>query len=227
MGEVHQDKEEQALSYGNLGNVYMTREETEEAEELYKKSLKLSEELALEVSSSDIVYTDRTQTKVTIHTPSRDSDSQNENSSSYYQDGREVAGGVNGYFYYFDPDSLQSNLTRLKHEMEHFLEKNDFYINFRIFAGYQDFHRELAINTPEFVFLPEWYFRKNKKHLGLIPLLQPVRNGQTTYRKILLTSQDSTLTLKKLHNKTLAMSMREGDMAKLLDTLILLVMTAT
>jgi ABC-type phosphate/phosphonate transport system substrate-binding protein len=123
-------------------------------------------------------------------------------------------------FYYFNPDSSQSNLARLKQEMEHFLKSNDLHLSFQPFAKYHDFHRELANNIPEFVFLPEWYFRKNKKNSGLKPLLQPVRNGQTTYRKILLTSKDSPLTLQKLHNKTLAMTTMGRDGAELLETLI-------
>ncbi len=126
----------------------------------------------------------------------------------------------NKNFYYFNPDSSQSNLARLKQEMERFLKKNDLHLNFQPFAKYHDFHRELAQNIPAFVFLPEWYFRQNKKNAGFKPLLQSVRNGQTTYRKVLLTSQDSILTLQELHNKTLAMTTMGQNEAELLDTLI-------
>ena len=121
-------------------------------------------------------------------------------------------------FYYFNPDSSQSNLARLKQEMERFLQRNNLSLIFQPFAKYHDFHREVVKNTPAFVFLPEWYFQKNKKNSGLRPLLQPVLNGQTSYRKILLTSQDSTLTLQQLHNKTLAMTTMGRDGAELLDT---------
>lgn len=126
----------------------------------------------------------------------------------------------NKSFYYFNPDSSQSNLTRLKQEMERFLKRNDLHLNFQPFAKYHDFHRELGQKLPAFVFLPEWYFRKNKKKAGFKPLLQPVRNGQTTYQKVLLTSQDSPLTIEKLRNKTLAMTTMGQDGTELLDTLI-------
>jgi ABC-type phosphate/phosphonate transport system substrate-binding protein len=123
-------------------------------------------------------------------------------------------------FYYFNPDSSQSNLARLKQEMDRFFKKNDLHLNFQAFAKYHDFHRKLAQNIPAFVFLPEWYFRKNKKSKGLKPLLQPVRNGKTTYRKVLLTSQKSILTLQELHNKTLAMTTMGQNEAELLGTLM-------
>ncbi len=37
------DKEDMAVAYGNLGNVYLARGEMEKAEEYYRKALKLLE----------------------------------------------------------------------------------------------------------------------------------------------------------------------------------------
>jgi hypothetical protein len=137
-----------------------------------------------------------------------------------FPDGVNAAQTQSESFYYFNPDSSQSNLARLKQEMEHFLTRNGLSIYFQPFAKYHDFHRELTENMPAFAFLPEWYFQQNKKSSQLRPLLQPVRNGQTTYRKVLLTSQDATLTLQNLHNKTLAMTTMGQEGSDLLDTLI-------
>lgn len=117
-----------------------------------------------------------------------------------------AAGADNKNFYYFNPDSSQSNLARLKKEMERFLNKKDLALNFQPFAKYHDFHREMEAGLPAFVFLPDWYYQQNKKNSKLKPLLQPLRNGLVTYRKILLTTQDSTLTLQGLSNKILAMT---------------------
>ena len=117
-----------------------------------------------------------------------------------------AAGAESKKFYYFNPDSSQSNLARLKKEMERFLNKKDLVLNFQPFAKYHDFHREMEAELPAFVFLPDWYYQQNKKNSKLQPLLQPLRKGLATYRKILLTTQDSTLTLQGLSNKMLAMT---------------------
>ncbi|XCN72508.1 MAG: PhnD/SsuA/transferrin family substrate-binding protein [Candidatus Electrothrix aestuarii] len=122
-------------------------------------------------------------------------------------------------FYYFNPDSAQSNLTRLKEVMEQFLQQNALPLDFQPFAKYHDFHREMARNKPAFVFLPEWYIQKNKGNYKLTPLLQAIRQGQKTYRKVLLTAKDSKLTVQSLHNKTLAMTSMGEDSSNILSNL--------
>ncbi|MDU9048419.1 MAG: PhnD/SsuA/transferrin family substrate-binding protein [Candidatus Electrothrix sp. Rat3] len=131
-----------------------------------------------------------------------------------------AAGTDSEKFYYFNPDSSQSNLTRLKQEMERFLDKKDLVLNFQPFAKYHDFHREMLENIPAFVFLPDWYYQQSKKKSKLKPLLQPVHKGRTTYRKVLLTSQDSTLTLQGLSNKLLAITTMGNETPDLLDRLL-------
>ena len=131
-----------------------------------------------------------------------------------------AAGTDSEKFYYFNPDSSQSNLSRLKKEMERFLNKKDLVLNFQPFAKYHDFHREMQDGLPAFVFLPDWYYQQNKKGSKLKPLLQPVRKGLSTYRKVLLTSKDSTLTLQGLHNQILAMTTMGNEAPDLLNRLI-------
>ncbi|CAK8711503.1 ABC-type phosphate/phosphonate transport system, substrate-binding protein [Candidatus Electrothrix laxa] len=131
-----------------------------------------------------------------------------------------VFGAVAEKFYYFNPDSSQSNLARLKKEMERFLNKKDLVLNFQPFAKYHDFHREMQAGLPAFVFLPDWYYQQNKKNSKLKPLLQPLRKGQATYRKILLTTQDSMLTLQGLRDKVLAMTTMGNEDPELLNRLI-------
>ena len=123
-------------------------------------------------------------------------------------------------FYYFNPDSSQSNLTRLKQEMERFLNKKNLVLIFQPFAKYHDFHREMQDGPPAFVFLPDWYYQQNKTKSELKPLLQPFRKGQATYRKVLLTTQDSTLTLQGLSNKILAMTTMGNKAPNLLNSLL-------
>ncbi|MCW5202173.1 PhnD/SsuA/transferrin family substrate-binding protein [Desulfobulbus sp. US4] len=123
-------------------------------------------------------------------------------------------------FYYFNPDSSQSNLARLKKEMELFLNKKNLIVIFQPFAKYHDFHREMQDGLPAFVFLPDWYYQQNKTNSKLKPLLQPIRKGQATYRKVLLTKQDSTLTLQGLSNKLLAMTNMGKNAPDLLNRLL-------
>ncbi|MCI5164036.1 MAG: hypothetical protein D3917_18880 [Candidatus Electrothrix sp. AX5] len=131
-----------------------------------------------------------------------------------------VAGAESKNFYYFNPDSSQSNLARLKKEMERFLNKKNLALNFQPFAKFHDFHREMQNELPAFVFLPDWYYQQNKKISKLKPLLQPIRKGRSTYRKILLTTQESTLTVQGLRNKILAMTTMGNKAPDLLNLLM-------
>ena len=131
-----------------------------------------------------------------------------------------AAGNGNNKFYYFNPDSSQSNLTRLKQEMERFLDKKYIALSFQPFAKYHDFHREMKENSPAIVLLPEWYLRKNKEKSDLKPFLQPVRKGQVTYHKVLLVTKESKLTLQGLQHKTIAMTTMGSDTPDLLNHLI-------
>ena len=94
-----------------------------------------------------------------------------------------------GEFYYFNPDSPQSNLGRLKQEFQSYLSDNNFSFTFQPFTHFVDFHRLNSEKRPSFILVPEWYYRKYGKDFGLRPLLVPVRNGLTSYKKILLASQ--------------------------------------
>ena len=105
-----------------------------------------------------------------------------------------VASGKNyaREFYYFNPDSPQSNLGQLKSEFEAFFFNNNFSFSFQPFTHFVDFHRLNSERRPAFIIVPEWYLQKYGKELGLHPLLIPVRNGSTSYEKILLVSKAST-----------------------------------
>ncbi len=92
-------------------------------------------------------------------------------------------------FYYFDPDSPQHNLERLKIDMESLLEKTGLNIEFQPFAHVTDFNRSVKKNRPSFVFAPGWYFRSYGNQLRLRPLLRSVRGTRTSYRKLLITSR--------------------------------------
>jgi ABC transporter, phosphonate, periplasmic substrate-binding protein len=95
-------------------------------------------------------------------------------------------------FYYYNPDSPQSNLGLLKQEFDSFLSKNNFSCTFQPFTHLADFHRLSSENHPSFIMVPDWYYRQYGKALGLRPLLVPVRHGNTSYKKILLIAAGSS-----------------------------------
>lgn len=89
-------------------------------------------------------------------------------------------------FYYYNPDSCQSNLGYLKREFDGYLMENGFAANFQPFTHFVDFYRLSCEAPPSFILVPEWYYRKFGKDLGLRPILVPERQGATSYKKILL-----------------------------------------
>ena len=99
--------------------------------------------------------------------------------------------GFSKEFYYFSPDSPQSNLGQLKSEFETYFSNNNFSYNFQPFTHFVDFHRLSTERRPSFILVPAWYVRKYGKELGLHPILVEVRNGSTSYKKILLVSKTS------------------------------------
>lgn len=113
--------------------------------------------------------------------------------------------------YYFNPDSPQSNLSRLKRDMDEFLSKASFPISFQPFAHLVDFEQQLRGIPPAFIFVPEWYIKKYGDRLKLRPLLVPVHQGEASYRKILLGARGTDVDLNTAANITLAMTSMGPD----------------
>ena len=110
------------------------------------------------------------------------------------------------HFYYFNPDSPQSNLSNLKQSMEAALNAQGLVFNFQPFIRFQDFNRQVRDGQPALVFLPEWFLRQDGNSTRYKPLLIPVHNGRSTYRKVLMVPSDSTLTAAQLPGATIAMT---------------------
>lgn len=96
-----------------------------------------------------------------------------------------------GEFYYYNPDSPQSNLGRLKQEFDLFFSEHNLPCTFQPFTHFVDFHRLSYEKRPSFILVPDWYYRQFGKVLGLRPLLVPLRHGSTSYKKILLVAPGS------------------------------------
>lgn len=109
-------------------------------------------------------------------------------------------------FLYFNPDSIQNNLSGLKEAMDSFLSASGFAFSFQPFARFHDFDREARSDSSAFLFMPEWYLHQDGNDKRFKPFLIPVRQGTTTYRKVLLVAADSTLTTEKLAGTTIAMT---------------------
>lgn len=109
-------------------------------------------------------------------------------------------------FFYFNPDSPQGNLARLKETMDELMGGANLPVQFLAFAKYRDFDRSLREQTPGLLFLPEWFLKQDGNSDRFVPLLTPVRHGLTTYRKVLLVAADSPLTLADLNRATIAMT---------------------
>jgi hypothetical protein len=113
--------------------------------------------------------------------------------------------------YYFNPDSPQSNLSRLKRGMDDFLSKAKFPIIFQPFTHLVDFEQQLKGMPPAFIFVPQWYIDKYGAKMKLQPLLVPVHKGETSYRKILLKTKDPDKNFADSVSITLAMTSMGPD----------------
>lgn len=123
-------------------------------------------------------------------------------------------------FYYFNPDSTQVNFQNLNREMDTFLHGNGLQVQFQAFARYRDFHEQVREAKPAFLFIPSWYLDQNGVPPGISPLLLPVRQGQKTYTKLLMTSRASGLTSRDLAGKTVAMTTLGGREEAMLDKML-------
>lgn len=113
--------------------------------------------------------------------------------------------------YYFNPDSPQSNLSRLKRDMDDFLSGTNFPITFQAFTHLVDFEQQFKSMPPAFIFVPQWYINKYGAEMKLHPLLVPVHKGETSYRKVLLETKDPNKNLAKSVSITLAMTSMGPD----------------
>ncbi len=122
--------------------------------------------------------------------------------------------------FYYNPDSPQSNLSRLKRSMDNFLSRAEFPITFQPFAHLVDFESQLKGKPPAFVFVPQWYLKKYGVNLRLRPLLIPIRNGEPSYRKVLLGTKRADLNFDQTSHPTLAMTSMGPDGETILDAIL-------
>jgi hypothetical protein len=117
-----------------------------------------------------------------------------------------LVGSASSSFYYFNPDSSQSNFSHLKQVMDSVLLHADSPLAFQAFARIGDFDRKVREETPRFIFLPSWHINEGDNAEKYEPFLAPTRQGATTYRKVLLVAAGSNLTMQDLFQETIAMT---------------------
>ncbi len=123
-------------------------------------------------------------------------------------------------FYYFNPDSSQSNLGRLKHEMDSFFSQAGCSFSFQPFAHQVDLDRKLKEKLPAFLFAPDWYLQKYGAKFKLKGFLRPVRSGKTSYRKVLMIAKASDITPDDLEDNSLAMTSLGPGWADILNKIM-------
>lgn len=115
---------------------------------------------------------------------------------------------------YFDPDSAQGNLGRLKDEMNQFMEQHDLDIQVQPVARIDSFEQLIAQHNSLYLVVPLWYLNENGGALSLTPLLSPQTDGLPEYHKVIVVRQDSLLQPAELKNKKMAMAAINRDAAR-------------
>ncbi len=113
---------------------------------------------------------------------------------------------ASAHFFYFNPDSSQSNLSGLKQMMDTYLTAEGFAFSFQPFTRFRDFDRQVKETHPALLFLPGWYLKQDGNDKKFKPFMVPIHASVSTYRKLLLVAADSPLTLDKLASATIAMT---------------------
>jgi hypothetical protein len=122
--------------------------------------------------------------------------------------------------FYFNPDSPQNNLSRLKRNMDDLLSSAGIPISFQPFTHLVDLEDRLEEKPPAFLFVPRWYFEKHGAAYHLHPVLIPVRKGMASYRKVLLgMKKTSRQGIRKPH-VTVAMTSMGPDEDKTLESIL-------
>ena len=109
-------------------------------------------------------------------------------------------------FYYFNPDSVQSNFSLLSRGFGNFLKQVGLDASFQAFSQKSDFDQRIKEIQPDLVLVPSWYFQQYGQSLGLTPLLTSLENGKPNYTKILMVRKAEPYTLDQLKGKTVAMT---------------------
>ena len=137
---------------------------------------------------------------------------------SIFAPSRLVSASSHFDFYYFNPDSIQSNFSLLSREVDAFFDQAGLAGRFQAFSQKADFDRMVKEKSPLLVFVPAWYYEQYGNSLGLTPLLVPLHNSEPTYTKVLLVRRSESFSITQLSGRTVAMTTMGPDTEKLLTS---------
>ncbi len=120
-------------------------------------------------------------------------------------------------FYYFFPDSVQSNFSMLTRGFYSFFDQEKVAGHFQAFTHEVDFQRLVEERKPDLVLVPAWYYERYGEKLGLKPLLTSLREGEHDYTKVLLIRKKDSFAGQGLEGKTVAVTNMGPDTAQQLD----------
>lgn len=123
-------------------------------------------------------------------------------------------------FYYFNSDSPKVNFQELQQEIRNFFQSNGLQVEFQPFARLRDFHQQVTSVKPAFLLLPSWYLERPDTPKDITPLLTPIRQGRTTYTKLLMTSKSSRIDPQNLEGKTIALTTLGSEEESMLDKIL-------
>ncbi len=109
-------------------------------------------------------------------------------------------------FFYFFPDSTQSNFSLLKQNVDEFFNEAKLDIQFQAFTHEVDFERLVRQRKPGMVLVPAWYFKQHGKELALKPLVTALRQEHAAYHKALLIRKNDAASHDRLDGKTVAVT---------------------
>ncbi len=120
-------------------------------------------------------------------------------------------------FFYFFPDSVQSNFSLLTQEVYRFFDKGEIGSKFQAVTHEADFNELIHGSNPDVVLIPAWYYDRYGKSLSLTPLLTSLHEGRQDYTKVLLVRKNSQLNKQRLKGKTIAVTNMGPETAQQLN----------
>jgi len=119
----------------------------------------------------------------------------------------------NSKLIYFDPDSAQGNLGRLKDEMNLFLQGQGLDLEAQPVSRIDTFEQLMAQDEPIYVVVPRWYLDQQQAEL-LVPILASLTKGQPVHSKVIVVRRDSVLGPTDLIKRPVAMAAVNRQAAK-------------
>lgn len=105
--------------------------------------------------------------------------------------------------FFYNPDANLKDISLLKARVSNYLKKMNADVDFQPFVKFEVMEQQIEAKRPSFLVISSWYYPVLAQKYPLRLLLIPQKNGQRSYKKVLVTLEDIQ-ELKDLSGKTLA-----------------------